>query len=140
MSLQCEVETGRAALCPVGVPTPFIKVCSAPGINANYRRATRTVVRGAHEGAREQALPRKAESGLRQLPIGRRSIIAQQRQKRRRSGRVAKCFREAALGVLYLGPGGVEHVIRQSINAGPELAPRLQRTLVDAQVHAVRED
>src|SRR5580658_10868167 len=97
-SLQLELPAYTAAVRTGGIPTPLVKVCSAPGVNANYCRAPGAVLSRPHEGARQQPLPLDTHSGPRQLIVGRRPVIAQQVEQGRGVGHLSQRSFQAALG------------------------------------------
>src|ERR1700733_7107765 len=139
-SLPFELHADPADVRSAGAPTPLVEVCSAPAFNANNCRTARTIIRCAHEGAREQAFPFQAHAGLRQLCIGCRPVISQQSQQRCRVAHIRQRRFQPALGFLNFGPGRVEQVIRQPIDPGAEFSAGAAHTFIDAEPLAVRED
>src|SRR5450755_1123375 len=103
MSLQFELQTDSADVRPYGVPTPLVKVCSAWALNANNCRASGTVIVRSHKGAGKQSLPLQTHSRLRQLFIGCRSIIAQEREQGHCVGHLQERRFHSTLGGLNLG-------------------------------------
>lgn len=81
------------------------------------RRGSCAIAFRFDEDGRQQALPFKRYARVWEVFIGNDALIGQEIEKSRFIGQAGQGLRESLAGCQQLGPGAVELVIRQAVNA-----------------------